>query len=97
MCIHVSDQGIGIAAADQERVFERFFRVDKARSRQTGGTGLGLAIVKHVIANHGGKISLRSELGEGTTFSLALPKYKADTAENDQDVETGRSTSSGPD
>lgn len=97
VCIHVSDQGIGIAAADQERVFERFFRVDKARSRQTGGTGLGLAIVKHVIANHGGKISLRSELGEGTTFSLALPKYKADTAENDQDVETGRSTSSGPD
>lgn len=97
VCIHVSDQGIGIAAADQERVFERFFRVDKARSRQTGGTGLGLAIVKHVIANHGGKISLRSELGEGTTFSLALPKYKGETAEIDQDVETGRSTSSGVD
>ncbi len=97
VCIHVSDQGIGIAAADQERVFERFFRVDKARSRQTGGTGLGLAIVKHVIANHGGKISLRSELGEGTTFTLALPRYKGETIETDQDLETGRSTSSGLD
>ncbi|WP_455006120.1 ATP-binding protein [Corynebacterium propinquum] len=97
VCIHVSDQGIGIAAADQERVFERFFRVDKARSRQTGGTGLGLAIVKHVIANHGGKISLRSELGEGTTFTLALPRYKGETAEIDQDLETGRSASSGLD
>ena len=81
--IYVADQGIGIAEDDQERVFERFFRVDKARSRQTGGTGLGLAIVKHVVANHGGNISLRSELGEGTTFTLALPRYR------DHDSERG--------
>lgn len=78
ICIHVVDQGIGIASEDQERVFERFFRVDKARSRQTGGTGLGLAIVKHVVANHGGNIRLFSELGEGTTFTLALPRYQGD-------------------
>jgi two-component system sensor histidine kinase SenX3 len=56
--IAVTDRGIGIAKADQERVFERFFRVDKARSRTTGGTGLGLAIVKHVAANHNGTIRL---------------------------------------
>lgn len=71
--IDVTDHGIGISPEDQSRVFERFFRVDKARSRQTGGTGLGLAIVKHVAANHGGAIRLRSVLGEGSTFSLELP------------------------
>lgn len=85
--IHVADQGIGIAADDQQRVFERFYRVDKARSRQTGGTGLGLAIVKHVIANHGGNISLSSELGEGTTFTLALPRYQGDGRDGDGDQE----------
>lgn len=83
--IHVADQGIGIAADDQQRVFERFYRVDKARSRQTGGTGLGLAIVKHVIANHGGNISLSSELGEGTTFTLALPRYQGEGRDGDQE------------
>ena len=63
--IAVTDRGIGIARADQERVFERFFRVDKARSRATGGTGLGLAIVKHVAANHNGSIRLWSQPGTG--------------------------------
>jgi two-component system, OmpR family, sensor histidine kinase SenX3 len=73
--IAVTDRGIGIAAADQERVFERFFRVDKARSRATGGTGLGLAIVKHVAANHNGTIRLWSQSGTGSTFTLSIPAY----------------------
>lgn len=71
--IRVTDRGIGIAPEDQKRVFERFFRVDKARSRSTGGTGLGLAIVKHVVANHGGTIKLWSRPGTGSTFTLELP------------------------
>jgi len=71
----VTDRGIGIAKEDQERVFERFFRVDKARSRATGGTGLGLAIAKHVAANHNGTISLWSKLGTGSTFTLQIPAY----------------------
>lgn len=73
--ISVTDRGIGIARADQERVFERFFRVDKARSRATGGTGLGLAIVKHVAANHNGSIRLWSQPGTGSTFTLCVPAY----------------------
>ena len=73
--IAVTDRGIGIAPADQERVFERFFRVDKARSRATGGTGLGLAIVKHVAANHNGSIRLWSRPGTGSTFTLSIPAY----------------------
>lgn len=73
--IAVTDRGIGIALADQERVFERFFRVDKARSRATGGTGLGLAIVKHVAANHNGSIRLWSRPGTGSTFTLSIPAY----------------------
>jgi two-component system sensor histidine kinase SenX3 len=71
--IAVADRGIGIAPRDQQRVFERFFRADPARSRATGGTGLGLAIVKHVAANHGGSIRLWSREGEGSTFTLRLP------------------------
>ncbi len=71
--IAVTDRGIGIAPEDQERVFERFFRVDKARSRATGGTGLGLAIVKHVAANHNGSIRLWSQPGTGSTFTLSIP------------------------
>jgi two-component system sensor histidine kinase SenX3 len=73
--ISVSDQGAGIPEADQERIFERFYRVDPARSRETGGTGLGLAIVKHVCANHGGECTLWSRPGEGSTFTLHLPVY----------------------
>ncbi len=75
--IAVTDRGIGIAPADQERVFERFFRADKARSRSTGGTGLGLAIVKHVAANHDGSIRLWSRPGTGSTFTLSIPAFGA--------------------
>jgi PAS domain S-box-containing protein len=71
--LSVSDTGIGIPPADQERVFERFYRVDKARSRTQGGTGLGLAIVKHIVENHGGHVTLQSEVGQGTTFNVTLP------------------------
>lgn len=77
--IRVTDRGIGIAEEDQKRVFERFFRVDKARSRSTGGTGLGLAIVKHVAANHGGRIKLWSRPGTGSTFTIELPIHLAET------------------
>jgi two-component system sensor histidine kinase SenX3 len=71
--IAVTDRGIGIAHEHQQRVFERFFRVDPARSRATGGTGLGLAIVKHVAANHGGEVRLWSKPGTGSTFTIRLP------------------------
>ncbi|TAL21244.1 MAG: two-component sensor histidine kinase [Frankiales bacterium] len=71
--ILVTDQGIGIAERDLERVFERFYRADPARSRETGGTGLGLAIVKHVATNHGGEVSVWSVEGSGSTFTLRLP------------------------
>jgi signal transduction histidine kinase len=71
--LSVSDTGIGIPPADQERVFERFYRVDKARSRTQGGTGLGLAIVKHIVENHGGHVTLQSKVGQGSTFSVTLP------------------------
>ncbi|MEO6501778.1 MAG: ATP-binding protein [Jatrophihabitantaceae bacterium] len=71
--IAVADQGIGIAEPDLDRVFERFYRVDQARSRATGGTGLGLAIVKHVATNHGGGVSVWSVLGSGSTFTMRLP------------------------
>lgn len=72
--VSVIDQGIGIAAKDHERVFERFYRVDRARSRATGGTGLGLSIVRHVVTNHGGRIELVSEEGMGATFTVILPR-----------------------
>lgn len=71
--ITVSDNGIGIAAADLDRVFERFYRVDYARSRENGGTGLGLAIVKHVAASHRGEVSVWSQPGRGSTFTLRIP------------------------
>ncbi len=73
--ISVTDQGPGISEDDQHRVFERFYRVDPARSRETGGTGLGLAIVKHVCANHGGDCFVWSREGEGSTFTLRFPAY----------------------
>ncbi len=71
--IEVTDEGIGIPARDRERIFERFYRVDRARARDTGGTGLGLAIVRHVAVNHGGEVSVRSIEGHGSTFSLRIP------------------------
>lgn len=87
--ISVADHGIGIAPEHQERVFERFFRVDKARSRATGGTGLGLAIVKHVAANHNGTIRLWSKLGMGSTFTLELPAYVGPVARTAVGTEPG--------
>ena len=71
--IAVTDSGLGISESDQKRIFERFYRVDPSRSRETGGTGLGLSIVKHVAANHGGEIRLFSQPGVGSTFTLRLP------------------------
>lgn len=72
--ITVADQGVGIPEADLDRVFERFFRVDQARSRHTGGTGLGLSIVKHVVQNHGGDVRVWSQPGRGSTFTIRLPE-----------------------
>ena len=76
--VAVTDKGIGIAPEDRERVFERFFRVDPARSRVTGGTGLGLSIVKHVAVSHGGEVTLWSTPGQGSTFTLRLPTVAAE-------------------
>jgi two-component system sensor histidine kinase SenX3 len=70
--IEVRDEGIGIPARELERIFERFYRVDKARSRSTGGTGLGLSIVRHVAEGHGGDVTVESREGEGSTFRLVL-------------------------
>ncbi|WP_166610669.1 sensor histidine kinase [Kineococcus indalonis] len=77
--IAVSDRGVGISPADLERIFERFYRVDPARSRLTGGTGLGLSIVKHVAGKHGGEVRVWSVEGEGSTFTLRLPEAPAPT------------------
>jgi two-component system sensor histidine kinase SenX3 len=79
--ISVTDQGIGIADEDQSRIFERFYRVDPARSRETGGTGLGLSIVKHVALNHGGDVQVWSKIGVGSTFTLILPISNEDRIE----------------
>jgi two-component system sensor histidine kinase SenX3 len=73
VAISVRDHGIGIPARDRERIFERFYRVDRARSRATGGTGLGLSIVRHVAQVHGGEVGVESREGEGSTFTLQLP------------------------
>ncbi|MEU7971989.1 ATP-binding protein [Micromonospora sp. NPDC049089] len=76
--VAVADQGIGIAPTDVDRIFERFYRADQARSRATGGTGLGLAIVKHIASNHGGRVEVSSTLGGGSTFTLRLPASPPD-------------------
>ncbi|MFM1906065.1 MAG: Signal-transduction histidine kinase senX3 [Actinomycetota bacterium] len=80
--IRVTDQGIGIPEGDQIRVFERFYRIDPARSRATGGTGLGLAIVKHIVTGHGGDVVLHSLEGKGSTFTLRLPAPSEETLNN---------------
>jgi len=77
LSVAVSDQGIGIQEAEVERIFERFYRVDPARSRETGGTGLGLSIVKHVVTKHGGEISVWSSENVGSTFTIRLPIHES--------------------
>ncbi len=71
--ITVSDSGVGIGSSHLERIFERFYRVDKARSRELGGTGLGLAIVKHLVGAFNGSVDVESRVGEGTTFTVKIP------------------------
>jgi two-component system, OmpR family, sensor histidine kinase SenX3 len=78
--IAVTDQGVGIPESDRDRVFERFYRIDSARSRSTGGTGLGLSIVKHVVQNHGGDVRVWSQPGSGSTFTIRLPEASHATA-----------------
>jgi two-component system sensor histidine kinase SenX3 len=98
--VSVADEGIGIAEADQERVFERFYRADPARSRDTGGTGLGLAIVKHIATNHDGEVVLWSAGGKGSTFTLRLPAHQPgadDAAPDSQSADPRASTPPGRD
>ena len=90
--VAVRDQGIGIPETELDRIFERFYRVDAARSRITGGTGLGLAIVRNVCRNHGGDVQVWSAPGEGSTFTLQLPRYQPATAEDIADTSATKET-----
>lgn len=93
--IAVVDQGIGIGVDDQQRVFERFYRVDPARSRDTGGTGLGLSIVKHIAADHGGDVTMWSEPGRGSTFTLRIPAASPGTHGGSDGHNDGNDASAG--
>ena len=84
--VKVADHGIGIPTRDIDRIFERFYRVDQARSRQTGGTGLGLAIVRHALVNHDARIEVESRLGEGSTFTMRFPTTDAGGADVDTEI-----------
>jgi len=102
--IAVADQGQGIPESEQGRIFERFYRIDAARSRATGGTGLGLAIVKHICANHGGEVTVWSEQGHGSTFTMRLPaaptsrtsQPAAETSQTSRTSQPATETTSGP-
>ena len=80
MCLEVADTGVGIPETDLARIFERFYRVDKARSREMGGTGLGLAIVKHLVRAMNGSVRAASKVGHGTTFIVRLPRGEGGAA-----------------
>ncbi|WP_403021268.1 sensor histidine kinase [Salinibacterium sp. GXW1014] len=87
--VAVTDQGIGIPEEDLERVFERFYRIDPARARNTGGTGLGLSIVKHAVQNHGGDVRVWSQVGRGSTFTIRLPEASQSSLKSMTDAATG--------
>ena len=92
LVIDVRDQGVGIPHDHLDRIFERFYRVDKARSRERGGTGLGLAIVKHIAQVHGGQVSVTSMVGQGSTFTLHIPrdaKLESSVAHGDPTADDG--------
>ena len=84
MTTYVHDFGEGIPPEHVSRIFERFYRVDKSRSREKGGTGLGLAIVKHILENHHTKAEVESRAGKGSTFSFKLPRVKSDGQESNE-------------